>query len=176
MNNNKGFTLLELLIYIAVIALIITAVSAMLLWGVRSRAKAKVMDEVTRQADSAMTIMLREIREAGSVYTPTSILGSHPGQLSLQTAKYVPPGEILGYIDFFLCGTRLCLKKEAQDPVALTSENVVVDNLVFSSVGGSANPSAVRVVISLRYNSPAQQPAYRASVNLQSGASIRAQK
>lgn len=174
--KSKGFTLLELLIYIAIIAFVITAVSALLLWGIRMRAKAKITDEVSRQADRAMAIMLREVREAQSVYTPTSVFFASPGQLSLQSAKYVTAGEGVGYIDFFLCGSRLCLKKEGQNPVAFTSENVAIDELVFSPVGGSADPSAVRISLTLRYNSPAQQPAYTGSVTLQSSATIRSQE
>lgn len=169
----NGFTLLEMLIYIAVISLVIGAVGAMLLWSVRSQAKMKMISEVSWQGERALAVMTKEIREAAGVYTPTSVFGVHPGQLSLQTAGSVPPGENFGYIDFFLCGTRLCLKRESQNPIALTSDSVVVDNLVFSLVSATADFASVQIALTLRYNSPAQQPGYQASVSFQSSSAIR---
>ena len=54
-----------------------------------------------------MDIMVREIKEAKSVYTPTT----NSSQLSLETINYLPVDEENTYIDFFLCGSSLCLKK-----------------------------------------------------------------
>ena len=71
-----------------------------------------------------METMVYDVKEANSIYTPTSMFDSHPGQFSLETKKYLPTGEVSSYVDFFICGDHLCFKKESQDPISLTSDNV----------------------------------------------------
>ncbi len=171
--KGAGFTLIEVLIYIAVLVIIITAVSAFFLWGIRSNTKAKVMRETLDNSTRAMETLTREIKEAKSIYTPTSVFDSHPGgQLSLETNKYLPVGESTTYIDFYLCGTQLCLKKESQDPIALTSDKVEVSNLVFSRIITNEIPS-VQVSLNVDYKDSTGRPEYQASVNLISTVSLR---
>jgi prepilin-type N-terminal cleavage/methylation domain-containing protein len=168
----KGFTLIEVLIYIAVLVIIITAVSAFFLWGIRSNTKAKVMRETLDNSSRAMKTITREIKEAISIYTETSTFDSHPGQLSLETTKYLPAGERTTYVDFYLCGTQLCFKKESQDPIALTSNKVRVSNLVFSRIITNEIPS-IQINLNIDYKDLTGRPEYQASVNLISTTSLR---
>jgi prepilin-type N-terminal cleavage/methylation domain-containing protein len=168
----RGFTLTEVLVYVAVLSIIVLAVSGYLIWTIRSNTKAQVMRETQDNARRAMEIMAYEIKEAKSIYTPTSIFDSHPGQLSLETTKYLPQGETKTYIDFYLCGTRLCLKKESQDPIALTSDRVEVNNLVFSQITTGAVPS-IQIDLGMNYKGPPNRPEYQASINLKLTASLR---
>ena len=112
--SGGGFTLMEALIYIGVLAIIVLAVSSFLVWITRSNTKVRAMRETLDSARQAMEIMSHEIKEAKSIYTPTSIFSTSTGQISLETTKYLPEGENRTYIDFFLCEKRLCLKKEAK--------------------------------------------------------------
>jgi len=171
-NSLTGFTLIEVLIYIAVLVIIITAVSAFFLWGIRSNTKAKVMRETLDNSRRAIETITREIKEAVSIYTETSTFNSHPGQLSLETTKYLPEGESTTYVDFYLCGTQLCLKKESQDPIALTSDKVEVNNLVFSRIITNEIPS-VQISLNINYKNFTGRPEYQASVNLISTTSLR---
>src|SRR3989344_4652146 len=105
--------------------------------------------------------MTHEIREAESIYIPTSIFGSHPGQLSLETSKYLPTDEKNTYIDFYLSDGKLCLKKEAQNPICLTSERVEVKNLIFRQVLADQIPS-IEVDLGVDYKNPGGRPEYGA--------------
>ena len=171
-NSITGFTLIEILIYIVVLVIIITAVSTFFLWGIRSNTKAKVMRETLDNSSRAMETITREIKEAESIYTPTSVFNSHPGQLSLEATKYLPEGETTSYVDFYLCGTQLCFKKESQDPIALTSDKVEVSNLVFSRIITNEIPS-VQINLNIDYKDSTGRPEYQASVNLISTISLR---
>jgi hypothetical protein len=113
-----------------------------------------------------------EIREAKSVYTPTSIFNSNPGQLSLETEKYLPAGEDKSYIDFYILDGRLCLKKESQNPIFLTSDRVEVTNLVFSRIVTNQIPS-IQINLTVNYKNPNGRPEYQSSVSLQSVDSLR---
>lgn len=161
---------MEILIYIAVLAVIVLAVSAFLIWSIRSNAKAGAMREVSDNARRVIEMMTHEIREAESIYTPTSI----STQLSLETIHYLPEGESSAYIDFYLCGaasTTLCLKKESQDPISLTSDRVEVNNLEFILI--STTTPSVQINLGINYKNPQNRPEYQASLDIISTVSLR---
>lgn len=164
----KGFTLMEILVYIVVLGIIIVAISSLLIWSIHSNTKAKVMKETLDNARRAMELMTYEIREAKSIYTSTTTLN----QLSLETTHYLPAGEKNTFIDFFLCDSRLCLKKESQNPIALTSDRVEVANLVFTQVLTGDIPS-IQINLKVNYKNPTHRPEYEASVSLRSVVSFR---
>lgn len=170
--NKKGFTLFEALIYIGILGIIVLTISSYFLWSIKSSQKVKVMGETLDSARRSMEIMVYEIKEAESIYTPASILDSHPGQLSLETKKYLPEGENKTYIDFYLSGGRLCFKKESQSPICLTSDRVEVENLVFSQIITNSTPS-IQIDFSVNYKNPAGRSEYQAQVNLTSTSSPR---
>ena len=127
-----------MLIYIVTLVIVIGTVTTILLWMVRASNQVHVRDEVVENVEHALASMTSEIREAQSVYTPTM---TAPSQLSLQTRKNPPPGETSTYVDFFLCGARLCVKRESQAPQAITSEKIEVQSLEFTQVQTGSAPS-----------------------------------
>ncbi|MDP2864354.1 MAG: prepilin-type N-terminal cleavage/methylation domain-containing protein [bacterium] len=165
-----SFTLVEILIYIAVLVIIVLVVSAFLTWSIRSNTKARAMREVSDNARRVIEIMSYEVRGAKSIYTPTST----STQLSLETTHYLPLGETSTYIDFFLCGdasTILCLKKESQNSIALTSDRIEVNNLEFILIA-TTTPS-VQINLGINYKNPQNRPEYQASIELRSTVSLR---
>jgi len=163
-----GFTLIEILVYIGVLGIVILTVLSLLIWATYSRTKAKVIRETLDNARRAMEIMTYEIREAKSIYIPTFTAN----QLSLETAHYLPEGETKTFIDFYLCDFRLCLKKESRDPIALTSDNLEVSNLVFTQVITGTIPS-IQINLKVNYKNPTNRPEYQSSVELISTVSLR---
>jgi len=169
-NRKKtGFTLTEILIYIGVLVIIVSAVSSFFLWANRSNAKSKAMNEVLYNARRAMEIMTQEIKESKSIYTPTTI--SH--QLSLETTNHLPEGEETSFIDFYLCGTHICFKKESQDAVVLTSDKVEVSNLEFTQIATASTIPSIQINLKINYKTPSGRPEYQASINTTSTASLR---
>lgn len=161
----KSFTLIETLVYVAILAIIISAVSSYFLWAIHSNAKTKAMRETLDNARRAMEIITYEIKESESIYVPTSVFGSHPGQISLETRKYLPEGEVITYIDFFLCGDRICFKKESQNAITLTSDRVKVSKLEFNQIATNSLIPSVQIDLKVDYN--------QVSVELTSIASLR---
>lgn len=169
----KGFTLTEVLVYVAVLTIIFSAVVSLFLGISRSNVRAKVIRETLNNSKRAMEIMTYEIREAKSIYTPTSDFSPSTGQLSLETAKYLLEGENTSYIDFYLCEKRLCLKKEGQDPVALTSDRVEINHLQFSQITTTSTTPSIQIILGIDYKAPSNKPEYQASINTTSTASLR---
>jgi len=170
----KGFTLVEILVYVCVLTILIGSVYSLFLWVIRSATKAKVMRETLNNARRAMEIMTAEIREAKSVYTPTSAFSTSTGQLSLETKKYLPEGEETTYLDFYLCQKHLCLKKEGEDPIPLTSDNVEVEKLEFNQIATTSTIPSIQIFLKVDYKAPTERAEYQASVQLVSTASLRA--
>ena len=167
--SGGGFTLIEVLVYITVLAILIIPIFSLLIWSYHSNIKAKAMRETQEDASRTMDIIVREIKEAKSVYVPTT----NSSQLSLETNNYLPADEETTYIDFFLCGSSLCLKKESSpDPVVITKDNVEVNKLVFTRII-SGDSTSVQIVLGMKYKNPSNRPEYQATVNLTSTASLR---
>jgi len=144
--NSAGFTLVEMLVYLAALVLLVGTVTALLVWLVRASSQVHVQNELVAGVEHALALMTNEIREAKSVYTPATT----SSQLSLQTNNNVPALETSTYVDFFLCGTRLCIKREFQAAQALTSEKIQIQNLEFTQVQtGSA--ASVHIAIEASY-------------------------
>lgn len=167
--KKRGFTLMEMLVYVGVLAIIVTTVSVFFLWAIRSNSKTRVMRETLNNASRAMEIITYEIREARSIYTPTTT----STQLSLETTHYMPAGEKTTYTDFYLCENQLCFKKESQDPIALTSDRVEVKNLLFTQITTTSTYSSIQINLVVEYKNPAVLPQYQASVDLTSTVSLR---
>lgn len=160
---------MEILIYIAVLSVIISVVISFLLWAGYSSAKARALREVLDNSRKAMEVITFEIKGAKSIYTPTS----DTAQLSLETGRYLPQGENSAYIDFYLCDNRLCLKKESQDPIALTSDRVEIKNLEFTLISATSTVPSVQINLRIDYKNPQNRPEYRASINTTSTVSFR---
>ncbi len=169
MKKTKGFTLTEMLVYISVSSIIILTIASFVLWVNRSSTKIKVLKEVLNNSKSAMETMSYEIKHAKSIYSSTSVFSTHPGQLSLETPNYAQKDEDVSYIDFFVCEQKLCLKKENQDLIVLTSDKVQVKNLEFNQVA----TSSVQINLKIDYLAPSDKPEYQASINTTSTVSIR---
>lgn len=167
----KGFTLIELMTYVGVFGILVGAVGVLLFWTVRTQAKVQAENEAVFQASRAMEVMTKEIQGAKSIYTPTSVFGVDPGQLSLETDSQIPQGETSAYVDFFVCGTRLCLKREGQNPLPLTSEKVEVGQFQVTRIVTGGAPS-VRVDLTVTVN-PTGLLEYTATVPLTFTASLR---
>lgn len=162
--KNKGFSLLELLISMAILSIIIPAIVLFFLSMNASNLKTTADREVIENATRALDVMTYEIRSAMSIYTPTTTAS----QLSLETSRYSTAGEGSTYIDFFMCGSAVCMKKENQDAIALTSDSVKVTGLTFLQVlTGSISSVQVNLIINSGSGSTASL------LNLVSTASLR---
>lgn len=172
--NSRGFTLIEAIIYIAVLSVMILVVSTFFLWVNKASIKATVMEETLNNASKAMELIVYEIKTSQEIYQPTSIFSNDIGQISLKTNEFKPDGESATIIDFFICNNnRICLKKESQNPIFLTSESVSVEKLKFDLVFNDELEPTVTIDLQVDYNSPLEKPEYQYSVNLKTTTTLR---
>jgi prepilin-type N-terminal cleavage/methylation domain-containing protein len=155
---NKGFTLTEVLIYSAILAIISLVVLVFInqLLGVNETTRRA--RESTDNARRSIDTIAQEVRHAESVYTPTSSFGSSPGQLSLETTRDVPANEETTYVDFYVDNQQLFVKREGQNAQLLTSEKVRVTSLTFTNLVGATTWPAVRISLTVEYRDPINGP------------------
>jgi len=164
----KGFSMIELLVYIVILAIVFTAVINYINWTIKVNNKSQAVREVAENAKIALDAITYEIKEGTGIYFPTSGLS----QLSLETGHYIPDQEESSYIDFFLCGADqdvLCIKKESQNPVAITSEKVAITSLEFIYIASSS----IGISLDVEYKDSLNRLEYQASTTIRSNASLR---
>lgn len=166
--QEKSFTLIEILIYIGLFLIVIAAVLAFALWLINTNTKSKAMRETLTNARKSMELIVREIKAASSVYTPTTT----QTQLSLETPNYLPTGEDSSYVDIYLCGNSLCFKKDSQSPQIITSNDVSVTQLTFTEIL-TGSVVSFQINLTVNYNNPSGRPEYQAQTSLTSTASLR---
>ena len=169
-----GFTLIEVVVYIAVIGIIGGMIISSIVWGIRINNELKVKEEILGNASQAMETMIYEIREAKNIIVPISYFDNHPGQLCLETTKDILPGEETAYVDFYIDDNdRLCLKRENQIPASLTSDKVKVTNLVFTNLTSLDSFSSIQINLSIEYKDSFGGSEYKKSISLTSTATPR---
>ena len=158
----NGFTLIEVLVYSAILAIVTGAIVAAMLGLIEFYNISRFDRTVLFNAHSGLNTILLETRHSSSIYIHTS----NANQLSLETNLNPPSGEVNTYIDFYLDNGILCLKKEGADAQPLTSEKVEVTALTFNYLIDS-----VKTDITVRYRSPKVK--YQREITLSSSSRLR---
>ena len=168
--KSKGFTLIELIVYVAVFAILITTITLFAIAFIKTTAKNRIKKEVVLGAYSAMNSIIYEIKRANNIYTPTSVFNNISGQLSLETSQGLPSGEEITYLDFYLdSDNKLYIKREGQNPQILISENLKVTNLEFEHLDSTID--SVQINLTAEYDATVSE--YQYSYSLSSSASLR---
>lgn len=168
--KNKGFSLLELLLYMGIFIILISVITFFSTTLIKSLNKNSVKKEVVQGTYAAMRIMLYEIKAAEEIYIPTSEFEIHPGQLSLKTKKNLSDGEEITYVDFYLDeNNHFYIKRESQEPALLVSDNLRVNNLELEYL--SSVSESVRIHLTIGYNTI--NPEYQYLYTLTSSATTR---
>ena len=171
-NNRGGFTIIEMVFYTAIVGMIGAVLTLFLFNSLKAYNKTQAIQHVFNNVNGSLRTITDEIKYARSIYTPTTVLNSDSGQLSLETAFNAPAGEPTTFVDFYLDNGRIYEKREGPSTVALTSERVFVTALRFSSVSNNGKISAT-VQITGRINTTSTKPEDQAQLTLSTSAALR---
>ncbi len=172
-NPNRGFTLIEMLLYVVLVTIVGSAIVGFGVWAIQVGAKVRANAEVLNNSRRAMETMVYEIKKSKGLYTPTSTASTtSAGQISLEQVADATSGETTTYVDIFKCGNSLCLKREKQAPLALTNNQVKVTGLTFYQLYNSTTSPSIQMVLSVTGASTAR-PEYTTSLNLTTTANLR---
>jgi len=172
--HQKGFTLIESIVYISILAIIVLVTSSFFLWINKSNIKAEAIKNNVQCADNIMKTIVYEIQSAESIYSLNSVLENDLGQISLKTNSFIVSGEDFGFIDFFLCNEdRICMKKDGQNSVFLSSEDVSVKKLRFELSENNKSEPTITIELETEYNKFSGKIEYRDNLSLKTTVSLR---
>lgn len=169
----RGFTLVEMLVYIVLLAVLGAVLTLAGSHIIKQSAHAQLTAQVLGSARGALEDMGREIRHARGVYTPTSVFDTNPGQLSLATRENVPADEEETYVDFYIDDERLYRKREGEAAELITSERAKITNLVITHLNENNGGSALRIELTAEPAATATEAVAQASVTLVTTISLR---
>lgn len=169
---NKGFTLMELLIYSALTAFVITFAIIFAISILKETAKSSIKEEVQRNAASILRIFDFEVHHASAIYVPSSDFLGNPGRLSFLSSRMPPSGESAAYLDMYIDSGTFCLKRELTGVSCVTSSNIQVSSLRFTRLVQAGGQESVQMRATVRYVHPNTE--YQFPLTVQTSARLRA--
>ena len=150
MSRRQGFTLVELLIYLAITGAIAVSLVQFSLSISNARSKTFVAQEVQANARMVMEVMRRKIKMASGVNLGSSSFGSDPGALSLAMVDGTNDPVVLALDED---DGRLQMTEGGEATVYVTSDQVKVTNLVFTDLTAGGDRENIRIEMTIAYDS-----------------------
>lgn len=169
----NGFTLIEMLVYTGIVGVVGASLTIFLVTSMRAFDKSQALQNVFNNVNDSLKVITDEAKYSTSIYTPTSVLDSDSGQLSLETSMNTPAGENITFIDYYLDNGRVYEKREGSSTMPLTSERVFVDRLRFERKTTAASRDSVTVIIEAHINTTSTAGDEQGRITLTSSASLR---
>ncbi|MFA4942424.1 MAG: prepilin-type N-terminal cleavage/methylation domain-containing protein [Patescibacteria group bacterium] len=164
--RKSGFTLIELALYLALAAIVLSGSAAMISLVFDARIKDMVVNEVEQQGDLVLQNITQSIRNATVVNYPTP--GTSTSTLSIDTLVGVNNPTI-----FSLSGGTIFIKEGAASAIALTNSRVLVSGLNFQNLAQTGANDSLRVSFVMTYNSSSANPVYQYSRTFYGSGSLR---
>ena len=146
--SQAGYTLIELVVYVGLLALVALVVTNSILILNRTLASFRLERRLTTSAETAVRRIVREVHLARDVYA-SSTLGSSPGVLSLSSQESEEDAAAKSVMIYVNAGS-LFLRRATSSAAILTASGVTVDNLVFRSITNGTVSKGVKVELTLR--------------------------
>jgi hypothetical protein len=138
----RGFTLVEMALYVGVCSIVLFSLSTLFGIIVSSRAKNQIITEVNQQGSFVVTTIASLVRNGSTIVTPGSGVSSSTLTIT-STDGAVNPALV------YASGTTLFIKEGALLPVALTNRRVRITNLIFENISSSTTDKIIRTTFTL---------------------------
>lgn len=134
----SGYTLPEFLIYIAIVGVLIVAVSGVIFAILDGKAKLMALGETSQNSRAAMDRMTLAVRNADAITIPAA--GATGTSLVLQTAV-----TSTNPTRFSLVNGSIQMKEGSSATSTLTADEVTVRSLVFRNLTATGTPGTIRI-------------------------------
>lgn len=148
--DRRGFTLIETMLYIVIVAMVLGAISIFLLQVLGAREKTRVISEVVASGSFIQERLFEAVRHASAVRVAESTFGTDPGVLSLTMVNSARSPTV-----FSLTADdgQFQLSETGAPAVAITPANVQVTNLVFTNLTTPSDVGIIQVQFTLSVSS-----------------------
>lgn len=153
--KNSGYTIIEMLLYIAIFSLIIGSILSVAMSIANQRIQNQVTQEVDYQGNLAITNITQNLRNASTINTPTS--GNTLASLSFNTTNSASNPSVYDAVSDQNVN-KLRFKAGSAASVYLTSSRVTMSNLSFSNRAITGGRDSIYISFTLTYHNPANKP------------------
>ena len=164
MNTQKGFTLIEVLIYIAIIGMIIQGFITFILSIAGTNSKIYVMQEVQANTRIALDIMSQKIRAADDIITPSENNSTSTLVLDMPDSD---PNLTFNSMDGILY-----MIEGVASSTPITSNKVRISNLIFTNLTAVGEKDNIKIEITANYKI-IDNKEFQYSQTLQTAVSLR---
>jgi len=144
-NKKSGFTLVEMIIYIAFFAILSVLATEALMVVMRSFYTLRLTQNINQSATTALERMSREVRNAYDIDVAGSTFNTSPGQLTLRTKDTFGANTT---VEFTVSGNQIRIKEGGVDKGSLMPKSTTVTNLIFRQIT-TTNSKAIKIEMSL---------------------------
>ena len=165
--KQDAFTLIEIVIYVTILATILTVVSSLFVTFLSARAKEQVVIEVEQQGNQVMQIITQTIRNAKVLNSPA--LAASTTSMSLNVVDSAKSPTV-----FTLNTGTIQIQEGSAAAVNLTSNRVTASALTFRNLSRNATiPQIVRIQFTLTHVNGGKRNEYNYSQTFYGSASLR---
>lgn len=168
-NGARGATILEHVLYVAIVGVVLVTVVRFMAEFAASQAKSSAVAEASHNARFALSRIEAELREAADVNTGSSSFGAHPGTLSLATSSAGTNPTV-----FAVANGALTVQQGSGPAVALTGARVEVTSFVVDDVSVAGRTRAVRVTLTVRHRNDGNLADFDARTTVQTTVRLNA--
>ena len=161
----KAFTLIEFLIYMAILATILVIMTGFFWDIIFGNIKETSYQEVQQNGRFALTKITQEIKKATGINIP--LAGSSSNTLSLAMAN-----ASLNPTIFDLANGKLRITQGTKGPLELTSDEARVSSLLFTNLSYPNTPGTIRIEMTIEHLNPSGRMEYQASIDLKTTVSL----
>ncbi len=141
----KGFTLVEMILYVAICSILMVTISVFLSFLLDARIRSQAITEVNQQGFQVLSLVTQTIRNGRSIETPT--IGTSSSTLSVTTGDV-----LLNPTIFTTTSGRVQIKEGSKNPIPLTNSRVTVSDIRFENVSSvSSIEKIIRISFTMSY-------------------------
>ncbi|HSX28913.1 MAG TPA: type II secretion system protein [Candidatus Saccharimonadales bacterium] len=165
-SSQAGYTLLELLLYVAIVGSLLTSVTYFFGVAVDARVKNQTISEVNEQGTAAMDYLTQTIRNATAISAPAAAASASALTVTVPTGSLSPT-------IFNLSGTSaLQVQEGSGGQIPLTSNDVTISGLTFTNLTKSGTSGTVQVKFTVSRVNPSSRNEYDYQKTFTSSAEI----
>lgn len=140
--NQKGFTLIEMVIYLTIIGIVLSTIALFLLNLMGARAKTQAISEVLSSAQLIQTRLSEAVRHAQGINVAASTFSSDPGVLSLNMVDSARDPTIFSLTQN---DGQFQVSEQGSPASVLTPDHVAIKNLVFTNLTSSEDVGIIQM-------------------------------
>ena len=145
--TQKGFTLIELILYITIAATVIGGASVFLTLFLQLRVKNEIIADVTEQGAHIVSVINRTIRNAEAITTPTQ--GTSNASLTVDVVSAGSDPTV-----FQIASSALTITQGVGSAVTLTNSNIEAAGLTFYNSAATTSADSIDYSFTLNALNP----------------------